>query len=94
MVNLDTAQEVLDQAKVKITGPRKQDYGNPCKSFNKIANLWEDYLGIPLTGQDVAMMMVLFKVSRIQNSNKMDSYEDLIGYAALAAELDERDLVD
>ncbi len=41
-----------------------------------------------LTAQDVAVMMCLFKIARhAMNRNHSDNLHDLIGYAAIAAEL-------
>ena len=63
--------------------------------FETIAIFWSDYLNrthgfmMDLSGMDVALMMVQFKIARvIANPGKaLDSLMDIAGYAACAAEL-------
>jgi hypothetical protein len=59
-------------------------YGEPEDNFDVIAAMWSAYLGMPVTGADVAAMMILFKVARIATAEKpsRDSYVDIAGYAA------------
>lgn len=80
----DPIQSVLDIAKDIVAGPRRESYGHPRDSFQKIANLWTAYLNIDISKQDVAMMMVLLKVMRQKNKHNMDNLIDICGYAALA----------
>lgn len=59
------------------------------KSHAAIARYWTEYLGINVKAVDVAVMMCLFKMARLQ-SNKfadLDSWVDLAGYAACGAEI-------
>jgi len=80
--------EILDTAAAIITHDREQEYGAPDKSFSTIAMLWTSYLGTQINPHDVAMMMMLLKVSRAKNGvPKEDTYIDLAGYAALAGEI-------
>lgn len=79
----DLSREVLRTADSTIHTARHQEYGTAEDSFGRIANLWEDYLGIPIDAHDVAMLMVLLKVSRAKTDKKLDTYVDLAGYAAL-----------
>lgn len=84
-------EQVLAAARMCVCGDREQDYGSPEDNFNRIANLWADYLGYPVTDTDVACMMALLKIARIQSGHaKRDNWIDLAGYAACGAELDER----
>ena len=91
---------VLDMAKDIITHDRNNQYGEPENSFDAIAEIWTGYLhgreldfssGDCLTEKDVACMMVGFKLGRssTQKSPKIDTYVDMAGYAAIAAELEE-----
>ena len=41
---LDPAAVLLDQAKVIVTGARRQAYGTPEDNFRTIAALWQTYL--------------------------------------------------
>lgn len=83
---------VLEKASSIINGERLAAYGEPEDNFATIAKFWSHYKGIDFSAHDVALMMVLLKVARIKSgSGKEDSYVDLCGYAALAADMAERD---
>lgn len=88
----DVNGSVLDEAAAIIHGARQQDYGGPAESFTRIAELWTAYLrdrrgDRALTSHDVALMMILLKVSRARNGvdtvgvPQRDSLVDIIGYA-------------
>lgn len=84
--------DILERAKTLITGQRQEDYGDAKESFSRIARLWSAYLvNLPISPEDVAVMMMLLKVSRLLGSNfqHLDSWTDAIGYLALGAELSE-----
>ena len=79
---------ILDKAKETINVARQDAYGNPEDSFSAIAELWTAYTGVTFTAHDAAMMMALLKVARIKGgAGSEDSYVDLCGYAALAADM-------
>jgi len=81
-------KELLEEAGRTIAGQRQEEYGDARQSFERIAALWSAYTGARITGPDVASMMVLLKVSRARTSpEKLDSWLDMAGYAALAAEM-------
>lgn len=83
-----TRGNILQKAAQCVTGQREQDYGSPENNFSLIAELWTAYVGKPISAIDVAMMMSLLKIARIKNGNSHeDSYVDLAGYAACAAEI-------
>ena len=85
-------EKVLNNAKEYVCGQRQQDYGTPEENFNMIAKLWSAYKGMVFTPVDVAMMMALLKIGRIKTgSGSGDSFVDLAGYAACAAEVKERE---
>lgn len=87
--------ECLDAAKNCVCGKREQDYGSPEDNFDVIASYWTTYLATVtsrgrkfLNARDVAHMMALMKIGRITTGTATDdSYVDLAGYAACAAEL-------
>jgi len=82
-------EECLTAAADCVCGQREQEYGSPKDNFQMIANLWSVYTKHPISARDVAIMMALLKIARIQTGAKTaDSYIDLAGYAAIAAELD------
>lgn len=81
-------EAVLKDAIHCVCGDREQDYGTPENNFTLIAELWTAYSGMDFTPVDVAMMMALLKVARIRTGRgKMDSFVDIAGYAACAAEI-------
>ncbi len=80
--------ECLNRAKECVLGQREQDYGSPENNFRTIAEFWSAYKGVEFTAGDVAMMMALLKVARISTgTGTSDSFVDLAGYAACAAEI-------
>jgi hypothetical protein len=83
-----TREEILEAAKGCVTGQRPEDYGTPEDSFGMIGKLWTAYLEHPVSSMDVAVMMGLLKIARIQgNRSTQDSFVDLAGYAACAGEI-------
>lgn len=91
--------DVLDAARVAVCTDREHSYGKPEDNFRTIARLWMVYvaaahpevpLPVELTPKDVAIMMALLKVARIATGKSDDSYVDLAGYAACAAEMDDK----
>ena len=82
--------EILDKAKECVCGQREQDYGSPEDNFKQIAKLWTAYKNAHFTPGDVAMMMALLKIARIQSGTGTDdSFVDLAGYAACGGEIAE-----
>ena len=84
-----TRPEILEAARVCVCGQREQDYGSPEDSFERIAALWNAYLGKDAVSTvDVAMMMALLKIARIKGKTATaDSFVDLAGYAACGGEI-------
>lgn len=81
---------ILDEAKQIVTEDRNKQYGPPEDNFAKIGDLWSAYLGREISAHDVAIMMTLFKIGRIETSDKRDSYVDACGYMACAGEINEK----
>ena len=85
---------LLDTAKETVAG-RGRNYGTPEDNFARIANHWEMFLvnrygsGFSLTPGDVAVMMALMKIARLEHDPRhADSWIDLAGYAACGAEIE------
>lgn len=80
---------VLMEAEDIVNGPRRAAYGHPRVNFERICALWNAYLrgrpegqGAVITPEDHAIMMVLLKVARLQESPMhRDSVVDICGYA-------------
>ena len=83
-----TRSEIIMKAEDLINGDRHSTYGDARESFSSIAKLWSVYLGVDVTAEQVAAMMVLMKVSRQRNSKHVDNWVDIIGYAALGGEIE------
>ena len=88
-----TRAEILDSAKKCVCEDRNGQYGEPEDSFKNIAEYWEVYIrhncviegvDVCVRPADVAMMMALFKIARIEAAEKpsLDSYVDAAGYIA------------
>lgn len=89
MTDKKRGQVLLDALNV-INGERQNQYGNPEDNFEAIATYWTIYLGgrSCISGKDVAMMMTLLKVARIQTGTATwDSFLDACGYMALASDM-------
>ena len=83
-----TRSEIIVKAEDTINGDRHATYGDARESFDTIAKMWSAYLGVGVTAEQVAAMMVLMKVSRQRKSKHMDNWVDIIGYAALGGEIE------
>lgn len=95
-----TRQSILEEARRCVCGDREQQYGSPENSFKAIASMWNSYLyarGLMenhtgkwkgIKPEDVAAMMVLFKMARVATGqNKADNWIDAAGYAACGGEI-------
>ena len=79
-------ESILNTA-IQATKDRGKDYGRPSENFERIAKLWTAYKGKRFTPQDVGMMMMLVKISRLMESPMHeDSWIDIAGYSAITAE--------
>lgn len=83
MTNQATVEQLLNE--------RKQAYGEASESFQRIATLWGDVLGIAVAPQQVASCMIMLKVARLlaparDGSHDEDSVADIQGYAKLRIE--------
>lgn len=85
-----SSMEILDIAKAIVHGERAQTYGSAEESFERIGDYWTTWLGDKLKpaegidAYDVAMMMILMKVSRGHVAAHRDTAVDIAGYAALS----------
>lgn len=80
---MNARSDILNAAKELVKGEKTyQD------SFRHIADLWTDYLGVPITEADVAILMCLLKIARtIENKSCQDNYISAASYLAIAGEL-------
>lgn len=82
----------LDEAGRIIAGDRDAQYGKPEDNFKRIATIWSVILGVGVTEEDVAMMMVGLKVARYANKSgfQADTWIDIAGYSACGYEVGEK----
>lgn len=78
----------------KILENREKQYGSPDAVFEAIAQMISAYLtertGMPVTvtRDDVAVIQIINKIARIGvNVGHMDSWADIVGYAACGVEV-------
>ena len=84
-------EQILDKAKVLISGERAKDYGDAYLNHKRIADLWAPILDKDITVEQVYACMIAVKISRlIETPDHEDSWIDICGYAALGGEKNER----
>lgn len=80
--------EILDKAKEIVTKDRQAVYNDPEDNFKIISKYWSYYLGYPVDPADVAAMMILLKVARMAaNTEYLDNWIDVAGYAGCGGEI-------
>ena len=92
-----TKEEILKKARDLITGDRNETHGDAFQNHAEIAEFWNIYLDKKLqpmasiTAEDVALTMVLMKISRNTQGkkNNLDNFIDMCGYAAIAGEIND-----
>lgn len=83
-----TRSDILNEASRLINGDRAVDYGDARTSFEDIAVVWSTILWHQVSPQDVARCMIALKIVRLSASpQKVDSWVDIAGYAALGGEI-------
>jgi hypothetical protein len=94
-------EEILAKANEFISKDRNETHGDAFKNHAEIAEFWNIFLDSKLkpmaniTAQDVAIMMILLKVSRSTQGEKfnIDNFIDMVGYAAIAGEIGDAGLI-
>ena len=92
-----TKEAILKKAKDLISGDRNDTHGDAFQNHAEIAEFWNIFLDKKLqpmasiTAEDVALMMVLMKISRNNQGkkNNLDNFIDMCGYAAIAGEIND-----
>ena len=80
--------EILDTAKEYITKDRDATHGDAESNFKHISEYWSAYLGVTVNPHDVAVMMTLLKIARIDsNPGNADNWIDACGYMACGGEI-------
>lgn len=73
----------------KLLASREEVYGNRVNNMQRVAQMWNGYLGVDvITAADVAMMFVLYKAYRFKiTPDYSDNINDVFGYAEMAREV-------
>ena len=90
-----TKEEILAKASDLVSNDRNKSHGDAFSNHAEIAEYWNIFLDKKLqpmaniTADDVALMMILLKISRNNQGRKinMDNFVDMAGYAAIAGEI-------
>jgi hypothetical protein len=84
----DAGESILHEAHRLTHGDRNKDYGHPLDDYSKNAGainaLFKHKLREDFTAADVALIMVVVKLSRQVNRPKRDNMVDAAGYAWVA----------
>lgn len=81
-------KDILEQAAQAVCVDRNKQYGEPEDNFEVIARYWSTYLETQVNAEDVANMMMLFKIARnTTGKSKADNWIDIAGYAACGGEI-------
>ena len=83
-----TRKECLNAAAGCVLKDRQNQYGGPENNFERIAQMWNGYLGTSsIKPWDVAAMMGMLKMARARfNPKYADNWVDMAGYAACGIE--------
>lgn len=98
---IKSREDILRAAIRCVCTDRNEQYGEPEDSFSCIAEYWQKYLidrcgefgaDVCIPAEDVAVMMMLFKIARYITADTpiVDTFVDIAGYAACAGEICER----
>jgi hypothetical protein len=83
-----SVKEKILEAATEAVADREFTHGECVENNKNIAELWTAYLGVPLTADEVAIMMILLKIARTKSRTAVkDHYVDMAGYAAIAGEI-------
>lgn len=70
----------VEQKAREIVRARQHAYASPSINFRRIALMWEAILGVPITPQQVALMLLALKISREVHRHSEDNLIDMVGY--------------
>lgn len=83
----DVKTDILEEANEAVAA-REFTHGECVENNKNIADLWTAYLGMNITADEVAIMMVLLKIGRTKSRKAVkDHFVDMAGYAAIAGDI-------
>lgn len=94
-------EQLLNEADRIVNSDRQRTYGHPITHHTATAAMWSAYLtrvndehDVIVRPQDVSILMVLDKASRIGGGDKVDNALDIAGYAQVHAKVRARQTAD
>lgn len=84
-------ESVLDEAKKLVSGDRQAQYGPPDQDFTRTADMWSAWKGVHFEPYEVAVFMILLKMSRQKHQRKRDNWVDVAGYSHCGNTCDEEE---
>ena len=85
------ASEILDEAK-QLLVDRGSEYGDATLNHIQIARFWSVYLDKHIEPHEVAICLILTKISRTKTTrDHADSYKDICSYASIAGQITSTD---
>lgn len=83
-----SAKSDLLRKAVRTVDGRRKSYGDPALFFENVARRWSITLGRKITPAEAVLCMMDLKLARLaHNPCHHDSVVDLVGYAAVLAEV-------
>lgn len=73
---------VLEEAQSLVYGDRAASYGKAIDNFTNTAAGWAVILGVPITPEQVGLMMAWLKIARQVHKPQRDNLVDCAGYIA------------
>jgi hypothetical protein len=92
-LDIQIAGDFLHAATLLVEGDRAETHGDRRETHEQIGKLWQAYMAskgasVELSGKDVAIMMALLKIVRMNHgTHNDDDAIDACGYMAIAGEL-------
>jgi len=81
----DDGYELISEDIAATIGDRNGSHGDPIENHEHIAELWSAYLQTDVSATDVAVCMMLLKLSRYKiGGHARDHWLDTQGYAEIA----------
>ena len=85
--DINPRTSLLARATKLVNGDRNDEYGSPAENLAHTADLWNAMFESEWDGSDVALHMILLKMSRLRHTPAHeDSWVDIAGWAAVGWE--------
>lgn len=83
----DASSGLLKAADRLVNGERDRTYGHPWVHHSRTATFWSEYLGVTISPEQVSILFILDKISRLMETEKVDTVLDIAGYAQVHAKV-------